>query len=56
MDMPAGFTEPVIAPGKDPLAGLTVSHGPPEVEAEYDADVPARVSASFCDGGVVPPL
>ena len=45
----------MTVPGVDPLVGVAVSHGPPEVEAEKVIGVPEAESISFCDGGMEPP-
>jgi hypothetical protein len=51
------FTEAVIVPGVPPLAGLTVSQGPPEVETEYErVEVLVLVTFSDCVPDVETPL
>ena len=53
--MRLGFTLTVIEPGVLPLPGVTLSHEPPEAEAENDAFPGGSVTETFCDAGIEPP-
>ena len=42
-------------PGVLPVLGVTLSHEPPEADAENDVTPGGSAIAIFCDAGIVPP-
>lgn len=54
-DMRLGFTLTITEPEVVPLPGLTLSHEPPEADAENDVAPLASETVSFCDDGIEPP-
>jgi len=54
-DMRLGFTLTMTEPEVVPLPGLTLSHEPPDADAENDTASLASETVSFCDAGNEPP-
>ena len=54
-DMRLGFTLTMTEPEVVPLPGLTLSHEPPDADAENEAVPLASETMSFCDAGNEPP-
>lgn len=54
-DMRLGFALTMTEPEVVPLPGLTLSHEPPEADAENDIVPLASETVSLCDAGIEPP-
>jgi len=55
-DMRLGFTPTMTEPEVFPLPGLTLSHEPPEADAENGTAPLESETMSFCDEGIEPPV